>query len=789
MEELEIPELAYASLFSMAWLDSINQERSGNGRVTLEHCLLSADNDIFRVPWEDVVHPEFISRPPKASQLVLENGRVEATEVKERQEGRASESGCNILIDASMAESAERRDPCKTAKLLPALEQDSSGRSSAADDSEGEYVELADITLPRFSPQKGSLTQSISMNYRNLHKPRTTRPEQPGANALTSGRCPQTMVCTMLIEENLTEPFLHQMSAGLHSKQQEVNECKPTSSTGRAPSDCILEHEPVTECVPEHLDCINTTLCDLKTNNLMHRDPDFLNYCLAPEPDSDQSKHGSFTPNLEASAMDKQRIVHMVETDSNLSEYANQQDTNKPTAELVVASASVKTPKEVLIEVEASEKAQTEPKQEDPTDQPASRPAESENRACGSQGSSESSLSSCDTEEGRPGSAGPQGQQVDWAIVSAQPAEGRVTAILPGHERTGPCEKKESENRDQGYVDAGKELPKDEAEGEQETEMQYVDESEAGTGEKESGTGTENEANTEGVAVDMVEEGTTPQTGLVNSTPKSGTTVSTPPRQETASTLGTEERKEMQERQNKEVEELEEGERTQIESKGAEDIGIMGCPLIGNEVTMGIKTEFAVCQNPGVMSDVPVANDSAPLEQMNIDTPDALVERANTPPVVEVEEEMNNRQEERIEEQRPQDEPVSSVNNTLLEADEESPHHQQEQDKGRLHFFHPRLHLSLFILSSCLFFFSTLQHIFCNLHLHFLCTSSILLPVEHHFLLLSSPQLMYIPNSIFCYLLLLLFSFFIYFMTCFNYVSLVTLQAWCTFRYFSALFC
>ncbi|XP_026793277.3 puratrophin-1 isoform X1 [Pangasianodon hypophthalmus] len=699
VEELEVPELAYTSLFSMAWLDSINQERSGNGRVTLEHCLLSADNDIFRVPWEDVVHPEFITRPPKVSQLVLENGRVEDTEVNEGQEEHASESGHGILIDTSMAESAESGDPCKTVKLLPAVEQDSSGRSSAADDSEGEYVELADVTLPRFSPQKGSLTQSISMNYRNLHKPRTTGPEQPSANALESslksGRCPQSMVCAMLIEKNLTEPFLHQMPAGLHSQRQEVNERGLTSSKGTAPSDCMLEHEPVTECVPEHLDCISTALCDLKTNSVMHIDPESLNHCLASEPDSDQPTLCSYTTNLEASAMDKQRIVNRVETDSNVNDYATQQDTSKPNAELVAASASVETQKEAQIEVEASKKAQTEPKQEDPTDQPASRPADSENRACGSQCRSESSLSSCDTKEGRPGSASPQGQQVDWAIVSAQLAEGHVTAILPGHERTEPCEKKESENRNKGYVDAEMELPQDEAEGEQETEMQYVDESEAGTEGKESGRGTENEANTEGVAVDMVEVATTPKTGLVNSTPKSGTNVSTPPVQETGSSLDIEDRKETQERQKKEVEEMEEGESMQIESKGAEDVGIMGCPVIENEVTVGIKTESAVFQNPGVMLDVPVANDSTPSEHMNIHTLDALAEGVNIPPVVEVEEEeeMNYRQEEGIEEQRLQDEPVSSVNSMQLEAGEESHHQQQqrEQEKDSLRAEDPSL--------------------------------------------------------------------------------------------------
>ncbi|XP_047671524.1 uncharacterized protein plekhg4 isoform X3 [Tachysurus fulvidraco] len=692
VEELEIPELAYISLFSMAWLDSINQERNVNGRVTLEHCLLSADNDIFRVPWEDVVQPEFISRPSKMSQMVMENGRVDDTEVKEGQEDSASESVHGILIDTSVAESAERREPCKTVKLLPALEQDSSGRSSAADDSEGEYVELADITLPRFSPQKGSLTQSISLNYRNLHKPRTTGPERPRANAsessVKSDRCPQSMVCAMLIEENLTEPFLQQMPGGLHSKQQEENECEPTSSKGTAPSDCMLEHEPVTECVPEQLDCINTALCDLEKNNAMHIISECLNHCLAPEPDSDQPTLSICNTDLEAAAMDKQRFVSRVETDSNLSDYA----TSTPNAELEEASASVETPKEVQIEVETSKEVQTEPKQEDPIDQLASQPTESEKRACGSQCSSESNLDSCDTEEGRPGSASPKGQQVDWAIVSIQPAEGHVTAILPGHKRTEPCEKKESQNRNKGYVDAEMELPRNEAEEEQVNKRQYVNEGDSRTGGKESGRGTENEANIEGVVVDMVEKTKTSQTGLFNSTPKSGTIVSTAPGQETGNPLGTEERKEIQEIQKKEFEELEKDESMQIVSKGTEDVGIKGCPLIENELTMGIKTASQVFQNLPVMSDVPVANDSTPSEQMSIHTSDALTEGVNMVKVEE--EEANDRQEEKIEEQRPQDEPVSPVNSMQLEAGEETQHHhhqQQEQEKDSMRAEDPSL--------------------------------------------------------------------------------------------------
>ncbi|KAI5626205.1 hypothetical protein C0J50_14195 [Silurus asotus] len=670
VEELEIPELAYSTLFSMAWLDSVNQERSGNGRATLEHCLLSADNDIFRVPWEDVVHPEFISRPPKASQLVLENRTVEKSEVKEEQEDCASESGHGVLIDTSMAETRERQDSCKVVKLLPALEQNSSGRSSAADDSEGEYVELADITLPRFSPQKGSLTQAISMNYKNLHKPRTTEPQQPSTNALESSvksdKCPQSIVCAMLIEENLTEPFPHQTPADLHSKRQEANTCEPTSSKGTSSSDCMLEHEPVPVCVPEALDCISTALCDLKTNNEMHIDCDSSN--PVPEPDSNQPTLNSYTANVDANTMDKQRIVSRDETDSNLSDYPAQQDTSKTNTELVVASTFVETQKEAQLEVDASQKVQTECKQEDPTDQPASQPAESESRTCSS-----------DTEEVSPGSASPQGQQVDWAIVSTQPGEGNVTDILPVHKRTEACERKESENRNKGCVDTEMGQPRDETEDEQLTEMQHVDESEAGTEGKE----TENESNPEEMAVDTVEEAVTPQTGLINFTPESCTKVNTPPGQQTDRSLDTEKTKETLERQKKEFKLVEKCESMQIEPKEAEDVGIMGCPVIENEITIGNKTESAVFQNHSVISDVPTADVHAPADQMNTDTVDALVEEVNTAPFVQVEEEMNNQQEERIEMQRAEDEPVTSVNSTQLEAGKES--HQQQQEKDLMH--------------------------------------------------------------------------------------------------------
>ncbi|XP_026874457.2 pleckstrin homology domain-containing family G member 4B isoform X6 [Electrophorus electricus] len=244
VEEVVVPELAYTSLFTMAWLDSINQERGGDGRAVLEHCLLSADNDVFRVPWEDVVHPEFISRPPNADQSAPEYSRIKdlgealGSGVEHSCTDNTAMSGCGILTDASMGQSEEREIQSSAYRLLPAMAQ--SGRSSCtSEDSEGEYVELEEIELPCFSPQKGSLTQSISLTHRNLQQSWATGPVQmppgaapcqgPGRNSARS----QSMVCTALIKENLSESL--QPHVLTHSMVEELP-CQPHVTRAR---ECI----------------------------------------------------------------------------------------------------------------------------------------------------------------------------------------------------------------------------------------------------------------------------------------------------------------------------------------------------------------------------------------------------------------------------------------------------------------------------------------------------------------------------------------------------------------------
>uniref|UniRef100_A0A3B3HWA0 Rho guanine nucleotide exchange factor (GEF) 40 n=1 Tax=Oryzias latipes TaxID=8090 RepID=A0A3B3HWA0_ORYLA len=133
VEQQEVTTVALRTLFTMAWLDSVNRDREQRGGPRLERCLLSAHGDVFRVPWEDLVYPQFISRTNHRDD--------EKTSVKSR----------------------DTNSHGQEVEVLPSRSSQSAA-SSDGEESEGEYVELTE--LPRFSPQKGSLTQSISLQNR-----------------------------------------------------------------------------------------------------------------------------------------------------------------------------------------------------------------------------------------------------------------------------------------------------------------------------------------------------------------------------------------------------------------------------------------------------------------------------------------------------------------------------------------------------------------------------------------------------------------------------------------------
>ncbi|XP_064375408.1 puratrophin-1 isoform X2 [Dromaius novaehollandiae] len=175
IEEIVIPEVSYTSIFTLEWLSTINGERMG---IALENCLLTTNDKIFRVPWEKVVNPEFINKPK-----IIENNIItpEITEKPsilchpmDHAECSSPDIGSQNLQEQSLSQdnlvfSSTATQLSKT--IVNGVCTSPVPQENLESDLEGEYIELTEVSLPRFGPQTGSLTQSLALNYRT--QPRT----------------------------------------------------------------------------------------------------------------------------------------------------------------------------------------------------------------------------------------------------------------------------------------------------------------------------------------------------------------------------------------------------------------------------------------------------------------------------------------------------------------------------------------------------------------------------------------------------------------------------------------
>ncbi|KAG5848730.1 hypothetical protein ANANG_G00102480 [Anguilla anguilla] len=183
VEELEVPKIAHASIFTMDWLDSVNGRRRG---TPLERAAFLPQTRTYSGCPGRTWCARNSSAGRKGRSARLGWGSNVLTNKKAQQDESSHNQGIRI----------------------PVLGQSRGNQPLDDSDLEGEYVELADISLPRFFPQKGSLTQSISLNYRNKNKARTNgHMQNNNANApFKSSTCSQTMICTKLIE-NLEDSY------------------------------------------------------------------------------------------------------------------------------------------------------------------------------------------------------------------------------------------------------------------------------------------------------------------------------------------------------------------------------------------------------------------------------------------------------------------------------------------------------------------------------------------------------------------------------------------------------
>lgn len=143
-------------------MDPASREPEQQGAGRLERCL----PDVFRVPWEDLIYPQVISLPHRKD--------------------CPGEDG-----DASVVPFRESDSSPHDLKPLPFSEKgEETPRSREEDDPEGEYVELSELPWPSFSPQKGSLTQSMSLQVKVRSSSRGPQKRPPWATSQPSASPP-----------------------------------------------------------------------------------------------------------------------------------------------------------------------------------------------------------------------------------------------------------------------------------------------------------------------------------------------------------------------------------------------------------------------------------------------------------------------------------------------------------------------------------------------------------------------------------------------------------------------
>ncbi|XP_021396800.2 puratrophin-1 isoform X1 [Lonchura striata] len=182
VEEVVIPEVSYTSIFTLEWLSTFNGERMG---IALENCLLTTDDKIFRVPWDKVVNPEFINKPKIIEDNIISPEITEERSILCLPTDRTERSSPDPRSQ-NLQELSTNRDSPVISSTAPQLNEalvngvctSPVTQENLGSDLEGEYVELAEVSLPRFEPQTGSLTPSLALSY--LTQPRARVNESKG---------------------------------------------------------------------------------------------------------------------------------------------------------------------------------------------------------------------------------------------------------------------------------------------------------------------------------------------------------------------------------------------------------------------------------------------------------------------------------------------------------------------------------------------------------------------------------------------------------------------------------
>ncbi|KAM3920085.1 puratrophin-1-like isoform 2-T2 [Leptodactylus fuscus] len=180
IEEVVLPEVSYTSIFTLEWLEFVNTERIG---ALLENCLLTCDDQLHRVPWDMIVHPEFVEKEQSTEELA----KISESFPHESKAGPTHHFVEELMVQDQKVvyESQCTSHGHTTVNTLDV-------KSDCSSEVEGEYVELRDITVPRFGPQKGSLTQSIALNFKSQSKSHQRSNNNQTLSIPSSSKCLQS---------------------------------------------------------------------------------------------------------------------------------------------------------------------------------------------------------------------------------------------------------------------------------------------------------------------------------------------------------------------------------------------------------------------------------------------------------------------------------------------------------------------------------------------------------------------------------------------------------------------
>ncbi|KPP70044.1 hypothetical protein Z043_111156 [Scleropages formosus] len=249
----------------MACLGSFNRERKG---TTLDTYLLSKDREAFYMPWETLVCPEIVSkmkmiRDETPTGGAMDNGTGSDTGPLSSTKDFQQEGDWTNQEYLPVSRPVEPDHMADTLDhVMDNLDHVKDSLSHVMDNlsNEGEHAVGDDITLPRFSPYKGSLTQSISLNCNKKTKPRTSEEDlsKTTEGHLKSSTCTPTMDCTKSDKENQnsspSKPFCSPINTTV-SVTNTTSEALTLQNSDFGVVDSLFLEKPTDASVSERSSC------------------------------------------------------------------------------------------------------------------------------------------------------------------------------------------------------------------------------------------------------------------------------------------------------------------------------------------------------------------------------------------------------------------------------------------------------------------------------------------------------------------------------------------------------